>query len=39
VSSLEEILPDLALLRHTQEQPRDRDDRDDRALEHHQRSR
>ena len=36
---LDELLPHLALLRHAQEEPGERDDRDERALEHHQRAR
>ena len=38
MTPLEQLLPDLTLLRHAQEQPGDRDDRDQRALEHHQRA-
>ena len=36
---LDQLLAHLALLRHAQEEPRDRDDGDDRALEHHHRPR
>ncbi len=36
-AALDELLPHLSLLRHAQEEPGERDDRDERALEHHQR--
>ncbi len=37
-AALDQLLAHLALLGHAQEEPGERDDRDERALEHHQRA-
>src|SRR5687768_4654857 len=39
VPPLEQLLPELSLLREAEEEPRERTDRDERSLDHHHRAR